>query len=111
MIAGNSGTEIVGAESETIDWKSAHAELVRLAALHAALDWDDGRWLVAALRFGAHLKLGYASFVEYPTAPRHPPKPANCDKRSSSACAASVSARPRFAAHSKRSTPPTWTWR
>jgi hypothetical protein len=61
---GNSGTEIVQAESETIDWKSAHSELVRLA-LHASLDWDEGRWLVAALRFGAHLKLGYASFVEY----------------------------------------------
>jgi hypothetical protein len=38
---------------------------VRLAALHASLDWHEGRWLVAALRSGAHLELGYASFVEY----------------------------------------------
>src|SRR5688572_4544369 len=65
MVTGNSETELVLAESETIDWKSAHTELVRLATLHASLDWDEGRWRVAALRFGAHLKLGYASFVEY----------------------------------------------
>ena len=31
------------------DWKRAHAELVRLAALRAALDWDEGRSLVRRL--------------------------------------------------------------
>ena len=47
------------------DWKSVHADLVRLAALRASLDWDEGRSLLAALRFGAHLKLGFGSMFEY----------------------------------------------
>jgi hypothetical protein len=51
------------AESGIADWKRAHTELVRLAALRASLDWDEGRWLLSALRFGAHLKLGFASFL------------------------------------------------
>ena len=53
------------AETGAGDWKRAHEELVRLAALRASLDWDEGRWLVSALRFGAHLRLGFGSFVEY----------------------------------------------
>jgi hypothetical protein len=52
-------------EAEPLDWKRAHADLVRLAALRASLDWDEGRSLLTALRFGAHLKLGFGSFVEY----------------------------------------------
>jgi hypothetical protein len=52
-------------ETEIEDWKGAHSELVRLAALRASLDWDEGRWLLSALRFGAHLKLGFGSFAEY----------------------------------------------
>jgi hypothetical protein len=53
------------AEVEIFDWKRAHADLVRLAALHASLDWDEGRSLLSALRFGTHLKLGFGSFLEY----------------------------------------------
>jgi hypothetical protein len=33
--------------------------------LRASLDWDEGRSLLSALRFGAHLKLGFGSFFEY----------------------------------------------
>jgi hypothetical protein len=36
-----------------------------LAALRSSLDWDEGRWLLSALRFGAHLKLGIGSYFEY----------------------------------------------
>ena len=53
------------AETGVGDWKRAHADLVRLAALRASLDWDEGRSLLAALRFGSHLKLGFGSFIEY----------------------------------------------
>jgi hypothetical protein len=52
-------------ELELADWKRAHTELVRLAALRASLDWDEGRSLLSALRFGAHLKLGFGAFFEY----------------------------------------------
>src|SRR5688572_1076965 len=52
-------------EAEIADWKRAHTELVRLAALRASLDWDEGRSLLSALRFGAHLKLGFGSYFEY----------------------------------------------
>jgi len=53
------------AEADIADWKRAHGELVRLAALRASMDWDEGCWLLSALRFGAHLKLGFGSFFEY----------------------------------------------
>jgi hypothetical protein len=52
-------------KAEIADWKRAHTELVRLAALRASLDWDEGRSLLTALRFGAHLKLGFGSYFEY----------------------------------------------
>ena len=52
-------------DNDAGDWKRAHSDLVRLAALRASLDWDEGRSLLAALRFGAHLKLGFGSFIEY----------------------------------------------
>jgi hypothetical protein len=48
-----------------IDWQEAHATLVRLARSRAGLDFDEGVWLLAALRSKAHIRLGYASFVEY----------------------------------------------
>src|SRR6185295_17593603 len=47
------------------DWEQAHTELVRLAGALARLDSDEAHWLVRALRTGAHLRLGYASFAEY----------------------------------------------
>jgi hypothetical protein len=48
-----------------IDWRQAHEELSRLARLRAHLDWEEGATLVRALRSGAHLHLGFASFSEY----------------------------------------------
>jgi 5-methylcytosine-specific restriction endonuclease McrA len=48
-----------------IDWQEAHAALVWLARSRAGLDFDEGVWLLAALRSEAHVRLGYGSFVEY----------------------------------------------
>ena len=48
-----------------VDWQEAHAALVRLARSRAGLDFDEGLWLLAALRSEAHVRLGYGSFVEY----------------------------------------------
>jgi hypothetical protein len=52
-------------ESAGADWQRAHAELCSLARSRAGLDFDEGRWLVLALRSGAHVRLGYGSFAEY----------------------------------------------
>jgi len=48
-----------------VDWKQAHAELVRVAGSQAALDAEQARWLLAALRSAAHIHLGYGTFGEY----------------------------------------------
>ena len=53
-----------GNEVET-GWIRAHEELSRLAKARAALDAEEGRWLLCALRSGTHLHLGFASFAEY----------------------------------------------
>lgn len=47
------------------DWKHAHAMLSRLARERAALDADEGRWLLRALRSAVHVHLGFGSFLEY----------------------------------------------
>jgi hypothetical protein len=52
-------------EGAQTDWQEAHAALVRLARSRAGLDFDEGVWLLVALRSEAHLRLGYGSFVEY----------------------------------------------
>jgi len=52
-------------ESEPLDWRRAHEALSQLAAARGTLDWQEGRWLLYALRAGAHLHLGYGSFAEY----------------------------------------------
>src|SRR5689334_11118384 len=46
-------------------WRGAHEALLRLAEKRAGLDFEEGRWLLAALRAGTHLRLGYGSFHEY----------------------------------------------
>ena len=51
--------------AEQPDWLRAHQELLRLAARRAKLDWEEGRWLLAAWRERADRQLGYASFTEY----------------------------------------------
>ena len=52
-------------ERETAGWQRAHEELLRLAQQRAGLDFDEGRWLLSALRLGAHLRLGFGTFGEY----------------------------------------------
>jgi hypothetical protein len=47
------------------DWKQAHAALTRLARERAALDAEEGRWLLRAWRSAAHVHLGFASFAQY----------------------------------------------
>ncbi len=53
------------AHHEDINWRRAHEELSRLARTRARLDWEEGTWLLVALRSGAHFELGFATFVEY----------------------------------------------
>jgi hypothetical protein len=52
-------------EATNEGWERAHTELLRLSHERARLDIDEGHWLLSALRTGAHLRLGYASFAEY----------------------------------------------
>ena len=51
--------------NETSDWVQAHAALSRLSRERAALDAEEGRWLLCAWRSAAHLHLGYGSFAQY----------------------------------------------
>src|SRR5215831_11312491 len=50
---------------DAVSWRRAHEELVRLALKRAGLDFEEGRWLLRALRSGTHVELGYGSFLEY----------------------------------------------
>src|SRR5688572_16175225 len=52
-------------ETEIPAWQRAHEELVTIASRRAGLDADEGRWLLAALRSAAHVRLGFATFAEY----------------------------------------------
>jgi hypothetical protein len=56
---GNDGAE------DGVAWRGAHEALLRLAQKRAGLDFEEGSWLLAALRAGVHLRLGYGSFHEY----------------------------------------------
>ena len=55
--------DIFGADQAS--WQRAHDELLRLAKKRAGLDFEEGRWLLSALRSGTHVRLGYGSFQEY----------------------------------------------
>jgi hypothetical protein len=46
-------------------WVEAHEALKRLARQRAVLDAEEGRWLLQALRSGAHVFLGFGSFCQY----------------------------------------------
>src|SRR4051812_19340997 len=46
-------------------WERAHDALSRLARQRAALDAEEGRCLLAALRAAAHVHLGFGTFGEY----------------------------------------------
>jgi hypothetical protein len=60
------GDDVEGSR-DVVSWRRAHEELVRLAATRAGLDCEEGRWLLRALRAGAHVRLRYGSFREYTT--------------------------------------------
>lgn len=62
-IGGFGGVDALGRNVGS--WQRAHQELVGLAAKRAGLDFIEGRWLLRALRAGAHRELGYGSFNEY----------------------------------------------
>src|SRR5215831_9334599 len=59
LVVGIDGTH------DAVSWRRAHEELLRLAAKRAGLDFEEGRWLLRALRSGTHRELGYGSFLEY----------------------------------------------
>jgi hypothetical protein len=46
-------------------WQTAHEALMELSRKRAGLDFEEGRWLLAAKRAEAHRQLGYGSFTEY----------------------------------------------
>ena len=52
-------------EHRTSDWKQIDETLRRLARDKGAYDFEEGRWLLAGLRSGVHLRLGFATFAEY----------------------------------------------
>ena len=58
-----SGSDV--SASNVSAWERAHHALSRLARQRAALDAEEGRCLLAALRAGAHVHLGFGSFAEY----------------------------------------------
>jgi hypothetical protein len=58
-------SEIGAEERESSAWLRAHAALLKLAKRRAGLDFDEGLWLLAALRCRAHAQLGYGSHAEY----------------------------------------------
>src|SRR5687768_16834974 len=55
--------ESLGAGSE--EWALAHEALSKLRLKRAALDAEEGRWLLRAFRAATHVHFGYASFGEY----------------------------------------------
>ena len=55
--------ESIGAGSE--EWALAHEALSKLRLKRAALDAEEGPWLLRAFRAATHVYFGYASFGEY----------------------------------------------
>jgi hypothetical protein len=55
--------ESTGVGSE--EWALAHEALSKLRLKRAALDAEEGRWLLRAFRAATHVYFGYASFGEY----------------------------------------------
>jgi hypothetical protein len=57
--------DAMATRNQNSDWQAAHDALVRLARTRAGLDFEEGRWLLAAQRARVHDRLGYGSFLEY----------------------------------------------
>ena len=58
----------VWTESGRATWEVGHERLVRTGKNRAALDAEEAVWLVACEALGAHVALGYGSYVEYVSA-------------------------------------------
>ena len=58
-------TRLEGQPKAGLTWQHIHEELARLAEARATLDYDEGCWLLAALRSNVHARLGFGSFKEY----------------------------------------------
>jgi len=52
-------------DSEPTEWVRAHEALSRLAKERAAVDAEEGRWLLAALRSAAHAHLGFTASLSH----------------------------------------------
>jgi hypothetical protein len=65
--SGRSGrvAEDDGKVGEVIDWRVAHAALVRLGRDKAAYDAEEARWLLVGRAAGVHVECGYGSYLEY----------------------------------------------
>jgi RuvA, C-terminal domain len=59
------GMQQIGVERTESKWRTAHEALSRLAQQRAAVDEEEGRWLLAAERAAVHAHLGFGSFFEY----------------------------------------------
>src|SRR5689334_7393424 len=65
IMRGTNATRVTDDAATESEWQRAHRVLKRLARERAAADAEQGRWLLAALRSGAHAHLGFGSFHEY----------------------------------------------
>ena len=54
-----------GAADDCEGWREIHRRVVRVAGAKAALDEEQGRLMLEALRADVHSHLGYATFIEY----------------------------------------------
>src|SRR5688500_4818805 len=54
-----------GAEERVEEWALAHEALSKFRLKRAALDAEEGTWLLRAFRAATHVYFGYASFGEY----------------------------------------------
>ena len=62
---GTEGSGGAGGGARPIGWREAHRQLQRLVRRRAALDAEEAKLLLIARDAGAHVELGFASFVEY----------------------------------------------
>jgi hypothetical protein len=54
-----------GSKGRADEWALAHEALSKLRLKRAALDAEEGMWLLRAFRAATHVYFGYASFGEY----------------------------------------------
>src|SRR5688572_8294018 len=56
---------VAGSAERVEEWALAHQALSKLRLKRAALDAEEGTWLLRAFRAATHVYFGYASFGEY----------------------------------------------